>query len=457
MRSRYWRRCDMGEVIRKAASLVGPAMVLGAFVPLAQADFEKGPYLQNLRKDGVVVMWQSAQTQPGVVRVTVGAEEKVIEAPAERVHEVRVDGLSPGSQYSYTVTSGEESRSGVFATAPALGDTFSFVVYGDSRSNRGAHTRVVERVRSEVPDFLLSTGDLVNEGSSAADWQTFFDIEGLLLKDNVLFPSLGNHDRQGRGKTADNYRTYFSVPENSPNPERYYAFTYGNSRFLILDSNSHSFSLTDQTAWIEEQLQVAHRDPKVQHIFVTMHHPPYSVSLHGGQTELREAWTPLFERYGVKAVFSGHDHVYSRAERNGVRYFVSGGGGAPLYPRKHRKGSLDERATQNFERVNHYLRVHVVERLVEITAVRVDGSVIETVTFGTPREVIPLASAKPAASRASAVGGAELEGAPARAIAMGQVKAERKSGRGRPGHLSLLGFAAVAVAGLGLAWSFLRG
>lgn len=362
--------------------LVLVAVFLAVSSPASGGALLKGPYLQNVRPDSVVIMWESQSPAVGVVLVENGTESIQKESSEGRLQEMRIDGLLPGTRYHYSVQVSGEKFAGEFATAPALPGPFSFVVYGDSRSNKGTHTRVVERVRSEVPDFLVSTGDLVNEGASASDWQTFFEVEGPLLRDNVLFPSLGNHDRQGRGKTADNYRAYFSVPENSPNPERYYGFTYANARFLVLDSNSHSFSLTDQTAWIEEQLQVAHMDPKIEHIFVTMHHPPYSVSLHGGQRELREAWTPLFERYNVGAVFSGHDHVYSRAERNGVRYFVSGGGGAPLYPRKKRPGSLDEQTNKNFERVNHYLRVHVFGSLVEITAVRVDGSVIETVTYG---------------------------------------------------------------------------
>ncbi len=243
---------------------------------------------------------------------------------------------------------------------------------------------MVARLRDEVADFCLGTGDIVGEGHKEQDWQAFFDVERDLLKHTVLYPSLGNHDRQGRGRTADNYRKYFSLPENSPDPERYYAFTYGSARFLILDSNSNSFALTDQTEWIEEQLQAARLDPQIRHIFVSMHHPPFSVSLHGGQAELREAWTPLFEKYQVAAVFSGHDHVYSRAERSGVRYFVSGGAGAPLYPRKARSSRIDVQATQYFERVNHYLKLHVYGDLIEVTAIRADGTIIETTSWGTP-------------------------------------------------------------------------
>ena len=313
--------------------------------------FKKKPYLQNVSKRSVTVMWESSIGTPGAVTLHT-QPPRVIQSSSETVHEVVLDDLSPGRRYRFSVTSGDKSVDGEFATAPETGAPFSFVVYGDSRSNASAHARVVERVRQEVPDFLLGTGDMVNDGSSEADWSKFFEIEGPLLSDVALFPSLGNHDRQGRGKTASNFRKYFSLPENSPNPERYYSFQYGSARILVLDSNTYSFALTDQTAWIEKELQAARLDEDIEHIFVTMHHPPYSISLHGGQDELREAWTPMFEKYGVDAVFSGHDHVYSRAQKNGIQYFVSGGGGAPLYGRKKKSDPIDKEAVQFFERVN---------------------------------------------------------------------------------------------------------
>src|SRR3954452_25536333 len=143
----------------------------------------------------------------------------------------------------------------------------------------------------------------------------------------MYLPALRNHDRQSRGRTADTYRAFFSVPENGTESAGYDAFTYASARVLILDSNAYSFALTDQTAWIERELIAARQDETIHHIFVVMHHPPFSISLHGGATDLRERWTPLFEQYGVTAVFSGHDHVYERAEHNGFRYFVTGGGG----------------------------------------------------------------------------------------------------------------------------------
>jgi predicted MPP superfamily phosphohydrolase len=44
--------------------------------------------------------------------------------------------------------------------------------------------------------------------------------------------------------------------------------------------------------------------------------------------DLRVVLEPLFVRYGVNVVFSGHDHVYERIKpQKGITYFISGAGG----------------------------------------------------------------------------------------------------------------------------------
>ncbi len=313
----------------------------------------KGPYLQDLAPTSITVMWQLATPAPVRLIVEGPGGVRSQDVAAARISEATVTGLQPASRYRYRLLlteGGERQWTGEFATAPELGSDVphSFAVLGDTRYSADAHRRVVERMSQEVPDFVLGTGDMVDEGHRQDQWQQFFDVENPLLRDNVYFPAVGNHDRQGRGRTADSYRAYFSVPENGGDTERYYAFTYATSRFLILDSNESSFALTDQTSWIERELIAARQDPAIHRIFVVMHHPPFSISLHGGNRDLRERWTPLFEAYDVSAVFSGHDHVYSRAEHNGVHYFVSGGGGAPLYPRKPKSNPIDVAAVKKF-------------------------------------------------------------------------------------------------------------
>src|SRR5690606_29686647 len=129
------------------------------------------------------------------------------------------------------------------------------------------------------------------------------------------------------------------------------------------------------------ELIAARQDSSIRHIFAVMHHPPFSISLHGGATDLRDRWTPLFEQYGVSAVFSGHDHVYSRAEHDDIHYFITGGAGAPLYPRRPHSSPLDVAAVKKFERVLHYLRVTVTGARIEVTAIRADGTIIETTVW----------------------------------------------------------------------------
>ncbi len=349
----------------------------------APPTMRKGPYLQDLEPTAITVMWELAEAQPAHLVLTGPDGEHARDVPAARVAEAHVDGLRPATRYRYRVTVGAASWDGELATAPALGADvpFSFVVLGDSRDGLEQHRRVVERAAQEVPDFVLGTGDMVDDGSREDEWQQFFDVEEPLIRDNAFYPALGNHDQQGRGRTAATYRTYFAVPENGGETERYYAFSYAATRILVLDSNEYSFALTDQTAWLERELIAARQDPRVAHIFCVMHHPVFSVSLHGGNRDLRERWTPLFEKYAVTAVFSGHDHVYERAESAGLRYFVTGGAGASLYPRRTKSNPLDEEAVKKFERALHFLRVTVTGQRIEVTAVRADGTTIETTSW----------------------------------------------------------------------------
>jgi acid phosphatase type 7 len=447
--------------VRARTRCLAAAQALGLLVAIghARADespFRKGPYLQNLTTTSVTLVWESQRPLPAFVQITAPVRRSPIRIAPDEVYEVVLDKLEPGHRYQYAVTMGGKVSKGEFATAPVAGAPFSFIVFGDSRDSSGGHQRVVERIRDEVPDFLLGTGDMVNEGDSDQDWQSFFETERELLRENVLYPSLGNHDRQGRGRTADNFRKYFALPENSPNPERYYAFTFASARFLVLDSNSQSFALTDQTEWIEQQLQAARLDPNIHHVFVTMHHPPFSVSLHGGQEELREAWTPLFEKYQVTAVFSGHDHVYSRAEQSGIHYFVSGGGGAPLYPRKAHPSRIDAQATQYFERVNHYLRVHVYGDFIEIAAVRADGTLIETVSWGTPPrpgDLVARAAGAPAGQAAQPGGAGAGPVPPASSPALASVAVAPGTGRGGFGLLGALGILATLASAAVIVWT----
>jgi hypothetical protein len=128
---------------------------------------------------------------------------------------------------------------------------------------------------------------------------------------------LGNHDIEtGRGRYELGLLGM---------PALFYTRMLGDIQFFFLDSNSVS---NRQTAWLEQELSRSNAVWKV----AVLHHPPYTCGGHSGDSRVVHRWVPLFERYGVQLVLSGHDHNYQRfAARNGVTYVVHGGGGAGLY------------------------------------------------------------------------------------------------------------------------------
>src|SRR3569832_1755062 len=182
-----------------------------ASTAMAAPKMLKGPYLQDLAPTSITVMWEMDAEVPAKLVVMgpglPGRERTIEDAPAHSV-EARSDKLEPASRYRYKVIVGDDTWEGELRTAPPDGKDvpFTFVVYGDSRNGVEQHRRVIDRVSQEVPDFVLGTGDMVDEGFRADQWQQFNDVESRLLRDNVYFPALGNHDRQGRGRTADTCR-----------------------------------------------------------------------------------------------------------------------------------------------------------------------------------------------------------------------------------------------------------
>jgi hypothetical protein len=107
----------------------------------------------------------------------------------------------------------------------------------------------------------------------------------------------------------------------------YYSFDYNNIHFLMMDSESSylpgsdpNFSNledTEQYRFVENDLTDASNNPSIKWIIVMSHRQFYS-SLCGDHDscepikKYRDAYHPLFEKYGVDILFSGHAHNYQR-------------------------------------------------------------------------------------------------------------------------------------------------
>jgi len=308
------------------AVLVG--LTLAGYAPPApaQAVTQKivgGPYTVSVGQRSATVMWL-VQTGEASIGAEPGTADKT--APVLHVEKTSFVGLKRGTTYYYQAFPGEAGK-GSFKTPPAGEARFQFAVYGDTRTRHEVHRRVIAAIlRDAQPDFILHTGDLVADGNDPALWPIFFDAERELLRNAAFFPALGNHERD-----SNNYFDFL-------NAKPYYSFDWGSAHFAVINSDIGNAGETqgqrdafwsEQTRWLEDDLRAAQ---KADFRFLIAHHPPMTaVRRRQGDNPQMTALEPLFEKYKLTAGFFGHDHNYQHYLKDGVHYFITGGGGAPLY------------------------------------------------------------------------------------------------------------------------------
>ncbi|MFQ6100638.1 MAG: metallophosphoesterase [Anaerolineae bacterium] len=338
--------------------------------PATDTALVRGPYLQSVTTDSVIVVWETNRPSHGEVAydATIEYGSVVADAAVGTRHAVALTGLAPYAVYHYSIESSGVplSADATFRTAAGPGQAFTFVVFGDTRTQHQIHRAVVDRIVAQQPDFAINTGDLVANGESLPEWETFFEIEQELMARVPLFPTLGNHERN-----APHYFDLFYLPGN----EHWYAFDYGDARFVCLqvDGIADFGPGSEQYAWLEATL-AANTQPW---LFVAFHIPPYSSVQEAFENEVRQPLRPLFERYGVDIVFNGHKHNYERNEVNGVTYIVTGGGGAPLYEMREQ-----EPTQAAFALAHHFVLLEVDGHQLKATAISVDGTVLDAFERG---------------------------------------------------------------------------
>jgi 3',5'-cyclic AMP phosphodiesterase CpdA len=204
------------------------------------------------------------------------------------------------------------------ATLPVRPDSLKFAVIGDTGTGDPPQYEVGARMteaRASFPfELVIMMGDNLYGRQQPPDFLAKFERPyASLLSAGVLFyASIGNHD-----DPVD--RTY---PRFNMDGQRYYTYARKNVRFFALDSNQMD---PRQLAWLENTLKQSTDAWKICYF----HHPLYSDGRrHGSAVDLRVVLEPLFVKYGVNVVFSGHDHIYERIKpQKGITYFVNGSSG----------------------------------------------------------------------------------------------------------------------------------
>jgi predicted phosphodiesterase len=294
----------------------------------------RGPVLASVDQTTATIAVDTDHDVEAVLEWGVGgATDHRQTSPAGRRHRFQLAGLSAATQVSYRVHAGATaSPRYTFHTIPAGAAAIRIGVYGDVRGGHAIHGRIVQRMLAEGLDAVAVTGDMVLHGSDEADWQRFFAIATELLAQIPYFPAVGNHDVGWDGAdTAGRADQMFALPPGPPDRPAgayWYSRDLADVHLVFLDSNA--YERPEQETWLERDLAQA-RKQKARAIVVFTHDGPYARGLHGGNPIARERYVPILARHHVDFVFSGHDHLYQRGEIAGVRYVVSGGGGASLY------------------------------------------------------------------------------------------------------------------------------
>lgn len=236
-----------------------------------------------------------------------------------------------------------------------------------------AYVQNLKVMKERQPVFIAIAGDMVQSGGEQRDWDEFWVHNADLAATTVLLPALGNHDYFGGpgdfGKyaTVDSeravrkFQTYFDFPPNNASDpshaERYYSLKFGVVTLIVLDTANGLPHRSDmdtnwrlqgegdggfapgwqpgskQHEWLQEELRQAQLNG--QFTFVMFHYSPYTSGVHGRKPGEKPAGdilsaqplqtlTPLFQRFGVDAVFGGHDEMYEHSIVPGMEISADG-------------------------------------------------------------------------------------------------------------------------------------
>src|SRR3954469_20930198 len=294
-------------------------------------------------------------------------------------------------------------------TFAAIGD-FGVGVKRDRANHRQQQIAdaLQRAVAAEGVRLVITTGDNIYAGSKLFgipigatgdeddDWFfTYFQPYRYILNRVPVYPSIGNHDAaeseecDDRAQVEDNFYICERISGEeasgraSHGPGLFYRFRYGaDIEFLCIDTSKESFfkghrlfEFPKHWTFLDQSLPAV--PDAVRWRIPFAHHPPYSAGPQHHNTKEMARLIPLFERAGVKAMFSGHEHNFQHSRAGGIDYFVTGAAG------KFRERTPDrfvEAHTQSWSNHCHFLLVRNEGNRMQVRAIAEQGSAAAPLT-----------------------------------------------------------------------------
>ncbi|MBQ3150553.1 MAG: metallophosphoesterase family protein [Clostridia bacterium] len=211
--------------------------------------------------------------------------------------------------YSFTTDAKDEGFTALFVSDAQIGRS------GDWQDDKvklhdttGWYT-TLEQATENHPDIsvCLSTGDQVQNATASVLYNLFLAPDTLRSLPIAVTP--GNHEigspYLGHHFSNANEFENTVVPATIARP---YYFTKGNALFIVLNTNN--VFMLDHEALIAEAVETY---PDAQWRVIMMHHGVYSCEdKDDDNPNNRNALVPMFEKYDIDLVLSGHSHMYSR-------------------------------------------------------------------------------------------------------------------------------------------------
>jgi hypothetical protein len=238
-------------------------------------------------------------------------------------------------------------------------------VIGDMGNGSRRQFETARQLWDQHPRFpfalILTVGDNIYGSDSPSELHRKFVLPYKPIIDAGIpfYASLGNHDD----------RSQTGYPPFNMNGRAYYTFARGPVQFFALDT---TLMTQAQLLWLEDELSRSTAPWRIAYF----HHPIYSSGLrHGPLLVVRSALEPILSTFGVRVVFTGHEHFYERLHpRYGVHPFITGSGGQ-LRRGGIRKGSPEMAAGYDLD--NAFLLVEIAGDTLRFEAVNRVGVVVD--------------------------------------------------------------------------------
>lgn len=224
-----------------------------------------------------------------------------------------------------------------FAQFTQAETNFNFVVIGDTRprfesENFRAFEALIPKINALKPAFVINLGDLIygyGVRRKEKQWDRYQEVIKGFQSPYRQLP--GNHDifsKDAREIYARRFGRFYE------------SFDYGDCHFVLLNNCEEGrwgYLGPAQLEWLKRDL----RSTSARSVFVCLHFPVWEPERVAPKYHAfwRDTLHPLFRASRVKAVFGGHAHCYGPTrEFDGIRYFITGGGGAELLPDYRKAG-----------------------------------------------------------------------------------------------------------------------